>query len=337
MEVGSANMNTNGKQPLRVLLVEDSADDEKLIFRELSLVFRVALKRVETEAAMQLALDAETWDVIVCDYNLPGYSPYRALELMKASKKDLPFIVISGVIDDSTAITILLAGAHDFIDKAKLSRLPLVIKREMRLAAERLQNRIDVETAYDRTILAWGIALELRDHHTGNHTQRVTDLTLRLARRMGMEKQQLVNIHRGALLHDVGKMGVPDLVLLKPDALDPDEEEIMHMHPWLAYKMLSPIVFLRDALTIPYSHHEHWDGSGYPRGLAGENIPIEARIFSVVDVYDALTSDRPYRKSWEPGKALDYIKAESGKLFDPEVVEKFVELIEDVSSHDSAQ
>ncbi len=330
-------MSVNGKQPLRVLLVEDSADDEKLIFRELSRYFKVVLKRVETEAGMQLALDNETWDVIVCDYNLPGYSPYKALELLKASKKDLPFIVISGVIDDATAVTILLAGAHDFIDKAKLTRLALVIKRELRLAVERLQSRIDVEAAYDRTILAWGMALELRDHHTGGHTQRVTDLTLRLARRMGMGQQELINIHRGALLHDVGKMGVPDLVLLKPDALDPTEKDIMQMHPWLAYKMLSPIVFLRDALTIPYSHHEHWDGSGYPRGLAGENIPIEARIFSVVDVYDALTSDRPYRKSWEPGKALDYIKAESGKLFDPEVVEKFVELIEDVSSHDSAQ
>lgn len=330
-------MKNNGHPLLRVLLVEDSADDEKLIFRELSRSFRPVLKRVEAEAAMQLALDNEVWDVIVCDYNLPGYSSYRALELMKASKKDLPFIVISGVIDDSTAITILLAGAHDFIDKNKLSRLPLVIKRELRMAAERLQNRIDVETAYDRTILAWGIALELRDHHTGGHTQRVTDLTLRLARRMGMEKQQLVNIHRGALLHDVGKMGVPDLVLLKPDMLDPDETEIMRMHPWLAYKMLSPIIFLRDAIAIPYCHHEHWDGSGYPRGLAGEDIPIEARIFSVVDVYDALTSDRPYRKSWDSAKAIEYIKEESGKLFDPRVVEKFLELIEDVGRHDSAE
>lgn len=319
---------------LRVLLIEDSAEDEALTFRELSRSFKVVLLRVETEAAMQLALDAEIWDVIVCDYNLPGFSPYKALELLKASKKDLPFVVISGVIDDSTAITILLAGAHDFIDKAKLSRLPLVIKRELRLAAERLQHRIDIETAYDRTILAWGMALELRDHHTGGHTQRVTDLTLRLARRMGMDKQQLVNIHRGSLLHDVGKMGVPDLVLLKPDSLDPVEKDIMEMHPRLAYNMLSPIIFLRDAIAIPYCHHEHWDGSGYPRGLAGEDIPIEARIFSVVDVYDALTSDRPYRRSWAPAMALDYIKEQSGKLFDPAAVEKFVELIEDVGGHD---
>jgi HD-GYP domain-containing protein (c-di-GMP phosphodiesterase class II) len=256
------------------------------------------------------------------------------LELLRASKKDLPFIVLSGVIADSTAITILLAGAHDFVDKSKMSRLELVIKREMRMAAERLQNRIDVEAAYDRTILAWGMALELRDHHTGGHTQRVTDLTLRLARRMGMSQQQLVNIHRGALLHDVGKMGVPDLVLLKPDSLDPIELSIMQMHPRLAYNMLSPIIFLRDAIAIPYCHHEHWDGSGYPRGLAGEDIPFEARIFSVVDVFDALTSDRPYRKSWKPAKALDYIKEESGKLFDPAVVDKFVELIQDVGSHE---
>jgi cyclic di-GMP phosphodiesterase len=323
--------NGNGLPPLRVLLIEDSAEDEQLLSRELGKWFKVVLQRAETEAAMQLALDAETWDVIVCDYSLPGFSPYKALEMLKTSKKDIPFIVISGVIDDSTAITILLAGAHDFIDKAKLSRLQLVIKRELRLADERLQNRIDLETAYDRTIQAWGKALELRDHHTGGHTQRVTDLTLRLARRMDVDRERLVNIHRGALLHDIGKMGVPDLVLLKDGPLDNIEKAIMEMHPRLAYNMLSPIVFLRDAIAIPYCHHEHWDGSGYPRGLSGLDIPFEARIFSVVDVFDALTSDRPYRKSWGPDRAIEYIQEESGKLFDPNVVDKFIELIQDVS------
>lgn len=326
--------NGNGLPLLRVLLVEDSAQDEVLIFRELRRTFKVVLKRVETEAAMQLALDEEIWDVIVCDYKMPHLSPYRALELLKASKKDLPFIVISGAIDETTAITILLAGANDFIDKAKLPRLALAIKRELRLFAERLQHRIDVETAYDRTILAWGMALELRDHFTSGHTQRVTDLTLRLARRVGLEREQLVNIHRGALLHDIGKMGVPDLVLLKPGALDETEKAIMEMHPKLAYNMLSPIIFLRDAIAIPYCHHEHWDGSGYPRGLKGEEIPFEARIFSIADVYDALTADRPYRKSWDPERALGYVAEQSGKLFDPTLVEKFIELMRDGGGND---
>src|SRR3990172_1941688 len=129
----------------------------------------------------------------------------------------------------------------------------------MRLAGERMQHRIDIETAYDRTILAWGMALELRDHFTSGHTQRVADMTLRLARRMDVEQEKLVHIHRGALLHDVGKMGISDLVLLKPGGLDETEKAIMEMHPKLAYNMLSPILFLRDALDIPYCHHERWD------------------------------------------------------------------------------
>jgi cyclic di-GMP phosphodiesterase len=319
--------NGNDLPRLRVLLVEDSPDDENLIFRELRLSFKVVLKRVETEAAMQLALDEEVWDVVVCDYKMPHFSPYRALEMLRVSKKDLPFIVISGVIDEAAAITILLAGAHDFIEKSKLRRLVLAVKRELRLAAERLQNRIDVEQAYDRTILAWGMALELRDHFTGGHTQRVTDMTLRLARRMGLVKDQLVNIHRGSLLHDVGKMGVPDLVLLKDGPLDETETAIMQMHPKLAYNMLSPIIFLRDAINIPYCHHEKWDGSGYPRGLAGIDIPFEARIFSVVDVYDALTSDRPYRKAWPIGEAIGYIEDQREKSFEPMIVDRFLELV----------
>ena len=317
----------NGLPPLRVLLIEDSADDEKLIFRELRLSFKVVLKRVETEAAMQLALDEETWDVVVCDYRMPIFSPYKALEILRASKKDLPFIALSGVIDEAEAITLLLAGANDFVDKAKLPRLTLTIKRELRLANERMRHRVDIETAYDRTILAWGMALELRDHFTGGHTQRVADITLRLARRMGVDKDQLLNIHRGSLLHDVGKMGVPDLVLLKDGPLDETEKAIMEMHPKLARNMLSPIIFLRDAIAIPYCHHEHWDGSGYPRGLKGTAIPFEARLFAVADVYDALTSDRPYRKSWTQEAAIAYIKEQSGKYFDPSIVETFVGMV----------
>jgi len=325
--------NRTGLPPLRVLLLEDSAEDEKLIFRELRRSFNVVLQRVETEAAMQLALDEEIWDVIVCDYKMPNLSAYKALELLKASKKDFPFLVLSGSVDESVAITILLAGARDFIDKSKLPRLTLAIQREMRLAGERMQHRIDIETAYDRTILAWGMALELRDHFTSGHTQRVADMTLRLARRMDVEQEKLVHIHRGALLHDVGKMGISDLVLLKPGGLDETEKAIMEMHPKLAYNMLSPILFLRDALDIPYCHHERWDGSGYPRQLAGERIPFAARLFAVADVYDALVSDRPYRTSWKKETAVQYIHEQSGTLFDPAVVEKFIELVRKNGRH----
>jgi len=169
--------------------------------------------------------------------------------------------------------------------------------------------------------------MDLRDKETEGHTQRVTNLTLRLARTLGIGDAQLIHIRHGALLHDIGKMGVPDNILLKPDQLTAEEWEKMMKHPGFAYEMLSSIRYLQPALDIPYCHHEKWDGSGYPRGLKGHEIPIAARIFAVADVWDAITSDRPYRKGWSKEAALEYIREQSAKYFDPEVVERFLELI----------
>jgi HD-GYP domain-containing protein (c-di-GMP phosphodiesterase class II) len=149
-------------------------------------------------------------------------------------------------------------------------------------------------------------------------------MTMELAEAMGIQAEELVNIRRGALLHDIGKMGVPDKILLKPDKLDEEEWQHMRMHAVYAYNLLSNITYLRDALDIPYCHHEKWNGTGYPRGLKGEEIPLAARIFAVADVYDALTSDRPYRKGWSPERALDYIREQSGSYFDPRVVDAFL-------------
>jgi len=178
--------------------------------------------------------------------------------------------------------------------------------------------------AYDATIEGWSYALDLRDKETEGHTQRVTELTLRLARALGINGEALLHIRRGALLHDIGKMGVPDSILLKPGPLSEEEWAIMRRHPQMAYEMLSRIEYLQPALDIPYCHHEKWDGTGYPRGLKGEAIPLAARIFAVVDVWDALTSDRPYRPAWSRERALAYIKEQSGKHFDPRVVEAFL-------------
>jgi PAS domain S-box-containing protein len=189
-----------------------------------------------------------------------------------------------------------------------------------------------LERAYDATIEGWSRALDLKDEETAGHSRRVTDLTVRLARRFGMSEQQLLDIKRGALLHDIGKMGIPDDILLKPGKLSAQEWEIMKGHTTYAYKLLSPIPFLRQALEIPYSHHEKWNGSGYPRGLSGEEIPLAARIFAVVDVFDALTSDRPYRRAWTQEKALAFIQNESGRHLDPQVVNAFLEMI----THDKA-
>lgn len=186
---------------------------------------------------------------------------------------------------------------------------------------------LELTMAYDATIEGWSQALELRDQETQGHSSRVLDLTLRLASAMGVPDRQLRDIRRGVLLHDIGKMGIPDAILHKPGPLTPDERQIMRQHPQYAYDMLSPIVYLRNSLDIPYAHHERWDGTGYPRGLKAETIPLAARIFCVVDVYDALTSNRPYRGAWSERSTLDYIAGQSGKHFDPRIVEAFFRLM----------
>jgi PAS domain S-box-containing protein/putative nucleotidyltransferase with HDIG domain len=185
------------------------------------------------------------------------------------------------------------------------------------------RSNFELEMAYDATIEGWSRALELRDQETEGHTLRVTDMTVRLAQELSVSSEELIHIRRGALLHDIGKMGVPDRILLKPGKLDGEEWEIMKRHTNYAYEMLWPIEFLRPAIDIPYGHHERWDGTGYPRQLKAEQIPLSARLFAVADVWDALTSDRPYRKAWPEQKALAYITTNAGKHFDPRVVELF--------------
>ncbi len=186
----------------------------------------------------------------------------------------------------------------------------------------------DLISAYDKTIEGWSKALELRDEETEGHTQRVTELTLELARAMGIEEGNLTNIRRGALLHDIGKIGIPDSILLKPGPLDQAERKMIEKHPVFAREMLKKIEFLYPAMEIPSFHHERWDGKGYPAGLVGQEIPIAARIFAVIDVWDALTSDRPYRKAMPYEKAFAIIINDSGTHFDPEVVTAFSKLME---------
>jgi len=186
------------------------------------------------------------------------------------------------------------------------------------------RSNFELEIAYDATIEGWSRALELRDQETEGHTLRVTDMTLRLAQELGVRGADLIHIRRGALLHDIGKMGIPDGILLKPGKLVDEEWEIMKRHTVYAFEMLWPIEFLRPAIDIPYCHHERWDGTGYPRQLKGDQIPLSARLFAVADVWDALTSDRPYRKAWIEEEALDYIVSNASKHFDPQVVELFL-------------
>jgi HD-GYP domain-containing protein (c-di-GMP phosphodiesterase class II) len=185
----------------------------------------------------------------------------------------------------------------------------------------------ELASAYDATIEGWSRALDLRDRETEGHTLRVTEMTIRLARALALPEDQLTNIRRGAMLHDIGKMGIPDNILLKPDKLTETEWEIMQRHPAYAYEMLLPITYLRPALDIPYCHHEKWDGTGYPRGLKGEQIPLSARVFALADVWDALCSDRPYRAAWPKEKVREYIKSLAGTHFDPQLAELFLRVI----------
>jgi putative nucleotidyltransferase with HDIG domain len=183
--------------------------------------------------------------------------------------------------------------------------------------------------AYDSTIEGWSSTLALRDEETQEHTLRVTRLSLLLADKLGVLEEERKYLRWGALLHDIGKMGIPDSILLKPGPLTDEERLIMEKHPIYAYECLRKIEFLDQALAIPFCHHEHWDGSGYPQGLVGKSIPLPARIFAVADVWDALRTGRPYRPAWQDDKALAYIQSESGTHFDPQIVQAFLELLED--------
>ena len=182
--------------------------------------------------------------------------------------------------------------------------------------------------AYDTTIEGWSKALDMRDNETEGHSQRVTNMVLELARLAEISEEERLHIKRGALLHDIGKMGIPDKILLKQGNLTEEEWVIMRKHPVYAFQFLSPIAYLHPAIDIPYCHHEKWDGSGYPRGLKGEEIPLSARLFAVVDVWDALSSDRPYRERWPKEKVIEHIKSQSGTHFDPKFVELFLTIID---------
>ena len=182
----------------------------------------------------------------------------------------------------------------------------------------------ELKLAYETTLEGWARALELKDRETEGHSRRVTDLTVEVAKKFDFDDNAIRYVYYGALLHDIGKMGIPDEILNKPGKLTSEERAIINQHPVFAFNMLKDIEYLQPAISIPYSHHENWDGTGYPQGLQGEEIPLPARIFSVVDNWDALTSNRPYRNAWSKERTFNYIKEQSGKKFDPQVVELFL-------------
>lgn len=266
----------------------------------------------------------------------------RVAELTDAERgvcdaRQLVSLLYVPLLLDGEALGTFIVGSsatiHDFTEddvalcRTLSAQIALAVSNA-RLYEQAQSAAAELACAYDATLEGWSLALEMRDAETLGHTQRAALLAVEMAADLGVPLADLQHVRRGALLHDIGKMVVPDSVLNKPGPLDDDEWRIMRKHPEYAREFLSRIDYLRPALDIPYCHHERWDGSGYPRGLAGEDIPLAARVFAVIDVFDALTSDRPYRRAWSRGKALDYLREQSGSEFDPGVVDLFMERIE---------
>jgi len=221
-------------------------------------------------------------------------------------------------------IVILLLVAGTFI-RVVVGIIESDLERVKESEAELTKN-------YDLTLEAWAKVLEYRDKETEGHSRRLVELSTRLARALGMSEEEIIHLRRGALLHDIGKLAIPDDILLKPGALDDDERRVLQQHPIYAKKMITNVSFLQPCIDVAYSHHERWDGQGYPEGLKGERIPIKARIFAVVDQWDALTSDRPYRKAWSRGDVIAYLQEHSGKIYDPQIVGAFLSLLQNETS-----
>jgi putative two-component system response regulator len=278
-------------------------------------------------------------DIILLDVMMPGMDGFEVCRRIRATPSiaEIPVIMLTALDDKKSLMNGLEAGADDYLTKPYdryelLARLMGItrLNRYRKLVDERStteETHAQLLAAYESTIDGWSHALDLRDKETEGHSKRVAQLTVKLAIMAGLPQNEIVHIRRGALLHDIGKLAIPDSILLKPSALNEEEWVLMKMHPQYAKEMISPIEYLRPALDIPYCHHEKWDGSGYPRALKGEEIPFAARLFAVVDVWDALTSRRPYREAWTTEKTFEYIQSESGKHFEPKVVDMFRKLM----------
>ena len=285
-------------------------------------------------------------DLILLDVMMPGIDGFEVCRRIRADPllADVPVVMTTALDDKASRLEGIEAGADDFIskpiDRMEIrARVNTIIRlnryrKLMKQQADLMQAHGELQDAYEATLKGWVRALDFRDNETGDHSRRVTLLTVELARLMGINEDELVHVRRSALLHEIGKIAVPDSILHKTGPLTEAEWDIMRKHPQIAIEMLEPIEYLRPALAIPFNHHERWDGTGYPRGIKGEEIPLAARIFAVVDVWDALSSDRPYRKAWPYEKIVEHMRQQSGTHFDPKVVELFLKMMVG-ASHDA--
>jgi response regulator RpfG family c-di-GMP phosphodiesterase len=329
----------------KILIVDDEAKVRSILLNHLENEGSDCVTSPDAFDALQ-KINSERFSLVISDVMMPGMSGMELLRLVKQRDPETAFIMITGLMDINTAVDSLRIGASDFITKPfellsvrravnrALERRRLLIQK--RCHQEELERKVqerttelngalyDIEESYKITLEALVMALDAREHETSAHSQRVREYTLTLARQFGLSREDFVQLGRGALLHDVGKIGVRDSILLKPGKLTAAEWVEMKKHPRIGYEILQNIDFLSPAAEIVLCHQERWDGRGYPNGLNGTGIPIGARIFAVVDTLDAMTSDRPYRKALSFDIALEEIRSGAGTQFDPNVVEAFL-------------
>src|SRR5215831_4843276 len=332
----------------RILIVDDEDSIREVVSSMLTSSNFVCTQARSGKEALALLQSGEEFELMLSDMMMPVMDGEALLAATKERFPDIPVVMVTAMHDISTALNAIRNGAYDYLLKPfDREQLLATVRRALENRRLKLENRAyqtnlealvtarteqlrqaitTLEKSYDITLEALGNALDLKDAETEGHSKRVTAFTIAIARAMGLTPGQIRVIARGAFLHDIGKMAIPDAILRKPGALDPDEIAIMREHCYRGYKMLSRIPFLAEAAEIVYAHQEKYDGTGYPRGLRGEDIPLGARIFSVADTLDAMTSDRPYRAAQTISAAREEIIRFSGRQFDPEVVRVFLQM-----------
>jgi putative nucleotidyltransferase with HDIG domain len=353
-EATSTVLRPRARRSHPILIVDDETSVREVLSEGLS-EYGLITVTVKSASEALRALEDQEFSLVLCDIHMPGEDGLQLLERIRQDYEDLDVVMVTGVTDVGVAVQSIRRGASDYLTKPfNLEEVWITIERtlekrrlirENRDYQERLEQKVQERTAerlgknqevrrlytklrtsYQETLQALAAALETRDTTTRGHCLRVAAYTAHIARRMGITGQQLTDIRIGALLHDVGKIGVPDSVLQKPGPLNPDEWEMMKQHPALGANLLEGIQFLEGAIPIVLNHQERFDGTGYPHGYRGDEIPIGARIFAVVDCFDSMTSDRPYRKALGYDDALREIQDHSGTQFDPAIVEEFVSI-----------
>jgi putative nucleotidyltransferase with HDIG domain len=336
----------------RVLVVDDEETIREIVSSMLTAANYKCRQAASGLEALALLDSGEEFELMLSDLMMANLDGIGLLERTKERFPDMPVVMVTAVHDISVALAALRNGAYDYLLKPfEREQLLATVRRALENRRLKLENReyqvnleslvaarteqlrkavADLERSYDITLEALGDALDKKDAETEGHSKRVTAFTIAIARAMGLPKDQISVIARGAFLHDIGKMAIPDAILRKPGALTPDEISIMREHCYHGYEILRKIPFLVEAAEIVYAHQERYDGTGYPRGLKGDQIPLGARMFSIADTLDAITSDRPYRPAQSLAAALEEIQRWSGRQFDPEVVQVFLSMPENI-------